>query len=163
MQIYYRKDEYYMDYIGNLRQYIGTQPIIMCGACVIIVNEKNEILMHHRTDRDWWGLPGGAMELKENLEDTARREVFEEINLVCEDLQLLNVYSGAELYYKYPDGNEVYNVTVAYVCKKFTGEIIVEKTEGRSARFFNMNELPSNISNPIRPILKDYIEKNNCK
>lgn len=128
----------------------------MCGACVILVNDKNEILLHHRTDRDWWGLPGGAMELKESLEDTARREVYEEVNLVCGELELLNVYSGSELYYQYPDGNEVYNVTAAYICSDFTGEIIVEKTEGRAARFFDANELPENISHTIRPILIDY-------
>jgi 8-oxo-dGTP pyrophosphatase MutT (NUDIX family) len=148
----------YMDYISSLRKHIGTQPIIMCGACVIIVNEKSEILLHHRTDRDWWGLPGGAMELKESLEDTARREVFEEINLICGDLQLLNVYSGPELYHKYPDGNEVYNVTAAYICHDFSGEIKVEKSEGRAARFYSINELPSNLSNPIIPILNDYIK-----
>lgn len=148
-----------MDYISNLRKYIGTQPLIMCGACVILINDNNEILLHHRTDRDWWGLPGGAMELKESLEDTARREVYEEINLVCGELELLNVYSGPELYYQYPDGNEVYNVTAAYICSDFTGEIIVEKTEGRAARFFDANELPENISHTIRPILMDYIKK----
>ncbi|GAB6108277.1 NUDIX domain-containing protein [Fusibacter bizertensis] len=61
-----------MDYISNLRRHIGTQPIIMCGANVIIINEKDEILLHHRTDQDWWGLPGGAMELGESMEETAR-------------------------------------------------------------------------------------------
>ena len=148
-----------MDYISSLRKHIGTQPIIMCGACVIIENENGEILLHHRTDRDWWGLPGGAMELKESLEDTARREVLEEVNLVCKKLNLLNVYSGSELYYKYPDGNEVYNVTAAFTCKDFQGEIVVEKTEGRNAKFYNIDELPKNLSHTIKPILEEYITR----
>jgi len=148
-----------MDYISNLRKHIGTQPIIMCGACVIIINEKNEVLLHHRRDRDWWGLPGGAMELKESLEDTARREVYEEVNLVCGELGLLNVFSGPELYHQYPDGNEVYNVTVAYTCTDYSGELVVEQIEGRDAKFFSIESLPTNLSDPIRPILKTYIEK----
>ncbi|MBI9014679.1 MAG: NUDIX hydrolase [Clostridiales bacterium] len=146
-----------MDYIGNLRQYIGTQPIIMCGANIIIENEKDEILLHHRTDRDWWGLPGGAMELGESLEETAIREAYEEVNLKCENLKLFNVYSGEELYYKYPDGNEVYNVTATYICKDYKGEIVVEQTEGRDARFFRLENIPTNLSDPIRGIITEYL------
>jgi 8-oxo-dGTP pyrophosphatase MutT (NUDIX family) len=146
-----------MDYIGNLRKLIGTQAIIMCGANAIIENEKGQILLHHRTDRDWWGLPGGAMELGESLEETAKREVFEEINLTCSNLVLFNVYSGSELYHKYPDGNEVYNVTASYICRDYTGDIVVEKTEGRDAKFFDLDKIPVNLSNSIRMIIKDYL------
>lgn len=147
-----------MDYISNLRKFIGTQPIIMCGANVIIINEKNEILLHHRTDRDWWGLPGGAMELGESMEDTARREVLEEINIDCLKLELFNVYSGKELYYKYPDGNEVFNVTVTYLCRDYEGDIKVEETEGRDARFYNLSDIPQNISKTVLPIINEYIQ-----
>lgn len=145
-----------MGYIETLREKIGTSPVIMPGANVIIINEKDEILLHHRTDRDWWGLPGGMMELGESLEETARREVFEEVNLTCESLELFNVYSGADLYYKYPDGNEVYNVTVTYLCRKFSGVIEVEATEGRDARFFGVDDLPSNLSSTIVGIIENY-------
>ncbi len=148
-----------MDYISSLRKYIGTQPIIMCGANVIIINEENEILLHHRTDRDWWGLPGGAMELGESMEETARREVLEEINIECLELELFNVYSGEQLYYKYPDGNEVYNVTVTYLCKSYEGEIKVEKSEGRDAKFYKIDDIPKNISAPVLPIISEYIKK----
>ncbi|MBF4696063.1 NUDIX hydrolase [Fusibacter ferrireducens] len=148
-----------MDYISSLRKYIGTQPIIMCGANVIIINEENEILLHHRTDRDWWGLPGGAMELGESMEETARREVLEEINIECLELELFNVYSGEQLYYKYPDGNEVYNVTVTYLCKSYKGEIKVEKSEGRDAKFYKIDDIPKNISEPVLPIISEYIKK----
>lgn len=152
-----------MDYIGNLRKYIGTQPIIMCGANVIIENDKGQILLHHRTDRDWWGLPGGAMELGESLEETAAREVFEEINLKCKELELFNVYSGGDLYYKYPDGNEVYNVTTTYICKDYSGTIVVEKTEGRDAKFFDLDKIPSNLSSTISGIVNDYIKQRKSK
>jgi len=100
------------DYIGDLRKFVGTRPIIMCGANVILINSKNEILFHHRTDRDWWGLPGGAMELGESLEETARREVFEEVGLECGDLKLFNVYSGQKQYYKYPDDYGISTVSL---------------------------------------------------
>lgn len=36
------------DYIGELRKLIGTSPIIMCGANVIILDNCGRILLHHR-------------------------------------------------------------------------------------------------------------------
>ncbi|WP_066504217.1 NUDIX hydrolase [Abyssisolibacter fermentans] len=147
------------DYIGDLRKLVGTRPIIMCGANVILINKEGAILLHHRTDRDWWGLPGGAMELGESLEETAKREVKEEVNLECHKLMLLNVFSGKELYYKYPDGNEVYNVTATYVCKDYRGDIKVDMVEGRDAKFFAIDEIPENLSDPIRVCLDEFIDR----
>lgn len=145
-----------MDYIGDLRKLVGTMPLIMVGANVILVNDNKQILLHHRTDRDWWGLPGGAMELGETLEDTARRETFEEINISCGNMELFNIYSGAEFYYRYPDGNEVYNVTATFLCFDYSGDIVVEKSEGRNAQFFDLDRIPENISSTVISIINDY-------
>jgi len=134
-------------------------PIIMCGANVIILDKENRVLMHHRRDNDSWGLPGGAMELGEKLEETAIREAVEEVGLRCSNLKLFNVYSGTELSYKYPDGNEVYNVTVTYVCRDFSGRIEVDKGEGRDAKFFSISEIPQNTSPPVRIIVEDFVAK----
>jgi 8-oxo-dGTP pyrophosphatase MutT (NUDIX family) len=145
------------DYIGELRKLIGTRPIIMCGANVIILDSDGRILLHHRVDNDTWGLPGGAMEIGESLEETAIREANEEIGLTCRNLKIFNVYSGEELYYKYPDGNEVYNVTATYICKDFSGQIEVDETEGKDAMFFTVNSIPKKISPPVRVIIDDFI------
>jgi 8-oxo-dGTP pyrophosphatase MutT (NUDIX family) len=147
------------DYVGDLRKLIGTRAIIMCGANVLLLNEKEQILLHHRVDRDWWGLPGGAMEIGESLEQTASREVFEEVGITCGKMRLFNIYSGEGLYYKYPDGNEVYNVTATYICKDYSGEIVVDLTEGRDAQFFSLNNIPSNLSSPIKGIIEEFILK----
>lgn len=146
-----------MDYIGELRKLIGTRPIIMVGANAILINEKGEILMHHRRERDCWGLPGGAMELGESLEENARREVLEEVGLTCGALELFNVYSGAGLYHKYPDGNEVYNVTATYLCREYSGDLQVDMNEGRDAKFFSIDQIPENLSEPIAGIIQEYI------
>jgi len=145
------------DYIGELRKLIGTRPIIMCGANVIILDDNGRILLHHRVDNDTWGLPGGAMEIGESLEETAIREANEEVGLICRNLRIYNVYSGEKLYYKYPDGNEVYNVTVTYICKDFSGQIVVDETEGKDAKFFSVNDIPKKISPPVRVIINDFI------
>lgn len=145
------------DYIGELRKLIGTRPIIMCGANVIILDNSGRILLHHRVDNDTWGLPGGAMEIGESLEETAIREAREEVGLICKNLKIFNVYSGEKLYYKYPDGNEVYNVTATFICKDYSGEIVVDETEGKDAKFFSVNDISEKISPPVRVIIDDFI------
>ncbi len=129
----------------------------MCGACIIILDNSGRILLHHRVDNDSWGLPGGAMEIGESLEETAIREVYEEVGLICRNIKIFNVYSGENLYYKYPGGDEVYNVTATYICKDFSGQIVVNKTEGKEARFFSVNDIPEKISPPDRVIIDDFI------
>ena len=55
------------DYIRQLRQKIGHDPLIIPGATVLIFNEQGELLMLLRTDNGCWGVPGGAMEPGERL------------------------------------------------------------------------------------------------
>ncbi|MGH1553760.1 NUDIX domain-containing protein [Streptomyces sp. L7] len=84
------------------------------GALVALVGDAGKILLTRRTDTGEWSLPGGHMEPGETITDTARREVREEIGLVVEDLTLLGVFSGPEFYYRYPNGDEIYKVTMVY-------------------------------------------------
>ncbi len=65
------------NYIVELRKVIGNRPLIACSACVIVVDDAERILLQRRTDNGLWGLPGGAMEIGETLEQTARREAYE--------------------------------------------------------------------------------------
>lgn len=148
-----------MEYIEELRKYVGTNPVIACGANVILIDEDEKILLHLRKDNNSWGLPGGMMELGESTEENAIREVYEETGLTCHSLELFNIYSGKKLYYKYPDGNEVYNVTVTYLCRNYSGEIKVDLSEGYEVKYFAVNDIPDRLSGPIVPILNEYCEK----
>ncbi len=77
------------------------------------------------------------------------------MGLTCNTLELFGVYSGPELYYKYADGNEVYNVTILYLCRDFSGQINVDPTEGKAARFFPIDALPAPISPAGIPVIED--------
>ncbi len=143
------------DYISEMRKLIGTRPLLQCGSAVILLDSKNRILLHHRADNDTWGLPGGNMEPGETLEETALRETREEVGLVCHSLEFFGVYSGPDLYYRYPNGDEAYNVTAVYLCRDFSGTIQVGPAEGRGAAFFLLEGLPNAICPPIKPILDD--------
>src|SRR5512142_640538 len=107
-----------MDYVRELRQMIGHFPIILTGAAVLILNEREELLMLLRTDNGCWGVPGGIMELGEHLEETAARETLEEAGLRVHDLALFGVFSGPELTYQYPNGDMTYNVIVVYFTRR---------------------------------------------
>ena len=98
------------------------------------------------------------MELGETTEETARRELLEETSLEVGELILFGVFSGKELYYRYPSGEEVYNVSIVYLTHDIHGTVKLFDGEHYDFQYFNLTELPENISLPIRPILKKLME-----
>jgi 8-oxo-dGTP pyrophosphatase MutT (NUDIX family) len=144
-----------VDYILQLRQIIGHRPILMVGAAVLILDQQNRLLMMKRSDIGRWGIPGGAMELGEVVENAARREALEETGLVIGEMSLFEVFSGPELYYKYPGGDEVYNVSIVYVSHDWRGEIKLNH-EHTEWNWFARSDIPEDVSPPIRPILEKF-------
>jgi ADP-ribose pyrophosphatase YjhB (NUDIX family) len=96
------------------------------------------------------------MEPGETLEEVARRETEEEVGLTVEQMDFFGIFSGPELYYEYPNGDQVYNVTVVYVSRQVTGSLKIDE-ESRQARYFALDDLPD-ISPPLRPVIKAYLE-----
>ena len=54
------------DYIRWLREKVGHDLVFLNFAGGCIRNERGEVLLQRRADRDLWGFPGGAMELGES-------------------------------------------------------------------------------------------------
>lgn len=154
-----------LSYILRLRNSLKDEsknmPLFQNGSATIVVNEKDEILLQHRTDRDLWGLPGGLQELGETFEEVAVRELNEETGLIAktEDLILIKAVSGESRKNSYPNGDVVYNNTILYVVKKYSGvlgnnyEEIIDKGNGdfesaketRNLKFFSLSNLPNNL------------------
>lgn len=135
-----------MGYILDLRKELGSRPLIMAGAGVIIINEKDEILLQKRADNGCWAYPAGSMELGESFEECARREVFEESGLVCGKLTHFTNYSGKSTNYKYPNGDEVYLASELFICRDYSGELKIQEEEVVAQRFFDIDDLPDNIA-----------------
>ncbi|WP_188654051.1 NUDIX hydrolase [Pontibacillus salipaludis] len=146
-----------MGYIKDLRKEVGTRPLLMPGSCVLLFNKQGELLLQLRKDNQCWGLPGGSMELGENLEEVAYRELEEETGLKAKDLKLLRVYSGEEFYYKLPNGDEVYNVTAAYLCNDYSGTLQKQEEEVADLQFFSPFSLPSSLNPPDAPVIKNAL------
>jgi 8-oxo-dGTP pyrophosphatase MutT (NUDIX family) len=130
-----------MSYLLELRALVGSRPLIAVGADVMVL-EGNRLLLQERRDDGLWSLPGGAMEPGESLAQTAARELLEETGLRARRLELVTVCSGAEYFHRYPNGDEIFNVTAIFVAQDPYGAMRVDPSEGRSLRSFPIDGLP---------------------
>lgn len=132
--------------------------LLQDGAAAIIVNDKGQILLQSRADRDKWGLPGGCQELGERFQDTIIREIKEETNLDVkeEDLELIDIVSGSIRRNDYPNGDVVINNTALYCIKKYSGELKWD-SESKNMKFFDIDKLPKNQNDP--DLIEIYIKK----
>jgi ADP-ribose pyrophosphatase YjhB (NUDIX family) len=146
-----------MDYLPELRKLVGHRPLLMVGAAALIVDNQNRLLLMKRSDSGCWGPPGGAVELGEAVETAARREVREETGLDLGEMSLFGVFSGPELFYVYPNGDEVYNVTIVYLARFSGGEIRLN-SEHTGWRWFAPEDIPENISPPIQLVIEQFIK-----
>jgi ADP-ribose pyrophosphatase YjhB (NUDIX family) len=144
-----------MDYILQLRQYIGHCPILLVGAAVLVLDEQNRLLMMRRSDIARWGIPGGATEPGEVVENAAKRETLEETNLEIGETSLFGVFSGPEFYFKYPNGDEVYNVTIVYLSRDWRGEVKLND-EHTEWDWFAAADIPEDLSPPIKPVIEQF-------
>ncbi len=147
-----------MDYLTSLRQHVGHAPLLMVGAATLLVDEQNRLLLLKRSDSGCWGPPGGAVELGEAIETAARREVHEETGLELGELSLFGVFSGPELFYRYPNGDEVYNITIVFLARFEGGEVRLNG-EHTAWDWFIVAAIPDNLSPPIRPVIAQFIKR----
>ncbi|MCM3572320.1 NUDIX hydrolase [Mesobacillus subterraneus] len=146
-----------MNYIKEMRRYIGHETLLTVG-CGIIIEENDQILLQHRTDEDNWCIPGGLMEIAETFEETAKREAFEETGLRVMNLHLFGIYSGEKCFVQYPNGDKVFSVQIIFKATHYTGELKQKGNESREHRFFRKTELPSNLNPRQKPFIKDWAE-----
>lgn len=147
-------------YILDLRKTVGHRPLLQVGASVILVDRENRILLQLRSDNHCWGYAGGSVELDEVVEEAAKRELFEETGLIADKLELFGIFSGKETHYVYPNGDEVSTVDIVYVCREYHGTLKCQDGEVDKLKFFRVDEIPENISPPIRVALDKWKEQN---
>ena len=143
-----------MDYISWIRSYIGNQEIILNFSGGIVTNQKNEVLLQLRSDKNLWGLPGGAVEKGETVEQAAVREVLEETGLHVKVVSLLGIYSN--YFDTYPNGDKAQTITTMFVFKLVEGNLSIENSETLDLGFFSKSNLPEIANQQHKDAIKDY-------
>lgn len=144
-----------MDYIKSLRSMVGNEKVIMVIAGAFVFNRENQILLQQRTDTGQWGIPGGFMELEETIQQTAKREVFEETGLCLKGLELFGIYSGPDYNKTFPNGDQVAQVQVIFTCKDYDGQLVEQNEESLSNKFCSLEKLPAEIFPDHKKFIED--------
>ncbi|MEK4486241.1 NUDIX hydrolase [Psychrobacillus sp. FSL H8-0484] len=146
-----------MNYISEMRKFIGNETLLTVG-CGVIIEENERILLQHRTDEDNWCIPGGVMEIGETFEITAKRETFEETGLIVTGLELFGLYSGEKCFVQYPNKDKVFSVQIIFKTNNYSGELKQEGIESREHKFFSKTELPVNLNPRQKAFILDWKE-----
>lgn len=146
------------NYIMDLRSIVGHRPLLQVGASVIVEDKKGRILLQKRSDNHCWGYSGGSVELDEKVEDAAKRELYEETGLTANSLELFGIFSGKDTHYIYPNGDEVSNVDIVFICKNYSGQLKMQEDEVEQLKFFAIEEVPKEISPPLKIALNKWLD-----
>lgn len=150
------------DYIKDLREKTGHMPLLIPHSVVVVLNEQNEVLLEERSDDGYFDFPGGAIDLKESMEEAGARELFEETGIIADELVLLKVYSGEITHYVYFNGDEIYGVDAVFICQNYHGELKPQLEEVKDLKYHSLNHLPDKMSKRNKQIiidLKEYLKK----
>ena len=145
------------DYILDLRKLVGHRPLLQTAGRVILEDAQGRVLLQRRADNGLWGYHGGSTELDEVVEETARRELREETGLQAQALELFGIFSGPEMHYVYPNGDEVSVIDHVYRCRHWHGALRAQEEEVSHLRWFCRDELPEDLMPSARPALRDWL------
>ncbi len=96
------------------------------------------------------------MELDEVVEEAAKRELLEETGLTAHRLELFGIFSGPDTHYVYPNGDEVSNVDIVFLCRDYSGTLTPQPGEVDQLRFFAPDGLPAPLSPPVEKALRQW-------
>jgi 8-oxo-dGTP pyrophosphatase MutT (NUDIX family) len=130
---------------------------VCCG--VVVLDERDRVLLMRRNGEGTWGLPGGGMESGETWEQTARRECREETGWDIDLDGLLGIYSDpATQTHRYPSGTIM----------QFVGAVFLASPRSRTATpdgeatelgWFPLDRLPAPLFAPDVPVLRDATDR----
>ena len=79
----------------------------------------------------------------ETIEEIALRELKEECGITAEKLELLDVLSGKEYYFEYPNGDKMCTVIVLFKVTNYSGTLKISDNESQLLQFFPLTNLPA--------------------
>jgi mutator protein MutT len=144
-------------YVNSIRKYIGHECLMLVGAGVLVY-KNGKILLQKRRDNGLWADHGGCVEIGETLEEAAKRELYEETGLTAKKLEFFNIYSGKEMLYTYPNGDKAYLIITLWLCEEYKGETRPDANEVLELKWFDINEMPKEITPTMEKPFKDFVK-----
>ena len=133
---------YEESYAGQLRQLVGDRMLLTPGVRGLIRNEQGQVLFIRRRDNGKWGIPAGAIELRETVFEALLREVKEETGLDVISATLVAVYSGEKVAFTSAYGYEYQGLVFALRVDEWGGDLVTETDETTDAQFLDEREHP---------------------
>lgn len=126
------------------------KPTFTIGVFAVIFDNKDRILLCHRTDYDLWNLPGGCLEYGETPWEAVIREVKEETGLDVKVERMAGVYNKI-------NSNDI---VFQFVCTVVGGKIIIND-EADKIKYFEFSRIPKNTPPKHVERIKDIIDNPN--
>ena len=121
------------------------EPRYRLNVGLIVVNHKGKLLLCKRKDSDNWQFPQGGIDLGEKAEETALRELYEEVGIRSSNVKKI---ATSESWYKYDLPEE--SIQKYFFKNKFKGQ------KQKWFMFELLNEVSIDFTNDANPEFDDY-------
>ncbi len=134
------------------------------GVGVIVLNNEGKVLLilrnsdREKADSDMrlegtYTLPSGKVLYNEKLKNAAMRKLKDEVflNVSVNDLDIISISNDINEYAHY--------VTIGMIANKYSGKVKLKKDEFVSYDWFDLDNLPTNLCEPSKKIINNYLEK----
>ena len=128
------------EFIVELRKRVGHDLLWLPGVTGLVVDDADRVLLVQRADNLRWTLVSGFLDPGEQPAVGIVREILEETGVSAEVQRVLSV--GATKNVRYPNGDEIVSLDVAFVCRPTGGEARVNDDESVDVRWCAIEELP---------------------
>ncbi len=145
-----------LDYVRQLRSMIGHTKIVLPGVRALLFNDRGDLLLERQALFGSWALPHGCVDVGESVFEALTREVKEETGLTIVEAEPFGLYTDPKYSVTYPNGDQVQTFTVAFLVKRWTGELRPDGEEVQELRFFPLNELPALFYSIHQDTILDY-------
>jgi 8-oxo-dGTP pyrophosphatase MutT (NUDIX family) len=139
-----RRFGYRFAYVALRTWWFVRRPKVSGVKCVL-TDGSSVLLVRHTYGPRGWDLPGGSIKHGESADHTARREMKEELGVAIDDWRLIGRFSLQIAHRE--DQLHVFHA-------ELSGQAIaLDFGELETAQWFDLNDLPSDSSRYVRPIL----------
>ncbi|WP_308403772.1 NUDIX domain-containing protein [Streptomyces rhizoryzae] len=148
-------------YLWQLRQRVGSRPLLVPGAQVLLLDAAGHGLFQQRADNGVWELPAGACEEGSDFAGTAQRELAEETGLHVRraDLEAFGSLSDPGVHtLTYPNGDITHCFALCFVARRWSGELTPGRDEVTRARFRALADPPRPLHPPTAVVLEMFRE-----